>query len=58
MILDDVFSALDRRTRWRIATDLLKQHTAKLERTIIYTTHDGRAIPFVFLKLERGDTEV
>ncbi|KAK7747380.1 hypothetical protein SLS53_001634 [Cytospora paraplurivora] len=40
MILDDVFSALDRRTRWRIATNLLKRNTAKLEKTIIYTTHD------------------
>lgn len=40
LILDDVFSALDRNTRWRVATMLFKRNP-ETERTIIYTTHDG-----------------
>lgn len=44
MILDDVFSALDRRTRWRIATMLFSQDSTKASRAIIYTTHDGKII--------------
>ncbi|KAK0724137.1 P-loop containing nucleoside triphosphate hydrolase protein [Lasiosphaeris hirsuta] len=42
LILDDVFSALDRRTRWRVATMLLGQSPAKAERAVIYATHDER----------------
>ena len=44
LILDDVFSALDRRTRWRVAKMLLKGPLIETKRTIIYTTHDGRII--------------
>lgn len=44
LILDDVFSALDRRTRWQIATTLLRRSPKDTERTIIYTTHDGMVI--------------
>lgn len=54
LILDDVFSALDRKTRWHVATTLLKRTT-----TIIYTTHDGKAVIFhSSLRLDRGDTNV
>ncbi|KAK3349094.1 canalicular multispecific organic anion transporter 1 [Lasiosphaeria hispida] len=42
LILDDVFSALDRRTRWRVATMLLNRTPTKSERAIIYATHDER----------------
>lgn len=42
LVLDDVFSALDRRTRWRVATMLLKRTPTNAEGTIIYTTHDER----------------
>lgn len=41
MILDDVFSALDQRTKQHIAKTLLGQPLSNTERTIIYTTHDG-----------------
>lgn len=42
LILDDVFSALDRNTRWNIARMLFKRTPVKSNRTIIYTTHDGK----------------
>lgn len=41
LILDDVFSALDQRTKQHIAQSLLGQPSSNTERTIIYTTHDG-----------------
>ncbi|KAJ4389666.1 hypothetical protein N0V93_007138 [Gnomoniopsis smithogilvyi] len=41
LILDDVFSALDRTTKQRVAKTLLGQPPADTHRTIIYTTHDG-----------------
>ncbi|KAI1175807.1 canalicular multispecific organic anion transporter 1 [Nemania sp. FL0916] len=40
LILDDVFSALDRRTRWHIAKMLFQRNSSASERTVIYTTHD------------------
>ncbi|PMB71297.1 Multidrug resistance-associated protein 1 [Beauveria bassiana] len=42
MILDDVFSALDRRTKKRVATKLLGSQglLRQLKTTVIYTTHD------------------
>ncbi|KAM3522971.1 hypothetical protein NHJ13051_005364 [Beauveria bassiana] len=42
MILDDVFSALDRRTKKRVATKLLGWQglLRQLKTTVIYTTHD------------------
>ncbi|KAB5547143.1 canalicular multispecific organic anion transporter 1 [Coniochaeta sp. 2T2.1] len=42
LILDDVFSALDRRTRWHVATTLMKRSATTAGRTVIYTTHDER----------------
>lgn len=41
LILDDVFSALDQRTKQHIANTLLGQPLANTEKAIIYTTHDG-----------------
>lgn len=44
LILDDVFSALDQRTKRHIAKTLLGQPPADTKRTIIYSTHDGTVI--------------
>lgn len=44
LILDDIFSALDQRTKQHIAKTLLGQPSANMERTIIYTTHDGMIV--------------
>lgn len=44
LILDDVFSALDQRTKEHIAKTLLGQPSTNSKRTIIYTTHDGMIV--------------
>ncbi|KAG6203200.1 hypothetical protein E4U35_004571 [Claviceps purpurea] len=47
LLLDDVFSALDRRTRLHIAQNLLqaKESLGHVPTTVIYTTHDSKTGP-------------
>lgn len=39
-VLDDVFSALDRKTRWQVAVNLLTSKPGIDDQTIVYTTND------------------
>ncbi|OAA55691.1 ABC transporter, transmembrane domain, type 1 [Cordyceps fumosorosea ARSEF 2679] len=58
LLLDDVFSALDRRTKLHVAHGLLGAHGGENQRTVIFTTHDEYIASMADEIYEIGDSGI